>query len=99
MLPSVELLISYIYIYIFFFIYDPFLDGTSKIQNLGVLIRLACIKLVHSLFLRVNIFFKGGVGTVNGNYKCHITKLGQIVWDKNWLNRVLHEILPNPIIS
>ena len=53
-LPSVELLISYIYIYIyfFFFIYDPFPDGTSKIQNLGVLIRLACIKLVHSLFLR-----------------------------------------------
>ena len=66
MLPSVELLISYIYIYIyiyfffFFFIYDPFSDGTSKIQNLGVLIRLACIKLVHSLFLRVNIFFEGG---------------------------------------
>ena len=40
-LPSVELLISNIYIYIFFFIYGPFSDGTSKIQSLGVLIRLA----------------------------------------------------------
>ena len=27
------------------------------------------------------------------------TLLSQIVWDKNWLNRGLHEILPDPIIS